>query len=97
MINRQNCLKREEEKMKLPKALIYALACISELERRPNDFYQVNEIAAAQAIPPAYCQKVLMLLASAGCVESVKGRGFRLICSPGDVKALDFIKSNIIL
>ena len=79
--------------MKLPKALIYALACISELERRPNDFEQVKEIAAAQAIPAAYCQKILMLLANTGYVESVKGRGFHLICSPGDVKALDFIQA----
>jgi Rrf2 family protein len=85
--------KAKELIMKLPKTLIYALACISELEKEPSNYERVREIAEAQSIPPAYCQKVLMLLAKSGYVESIKGRGVHLICSPKDVKALDLMNA----
>jgi len=54
---------------------------------------QVCEIALAQEIPQAYCQKILLLLSRAGLVESIKGRGFTLVKPVESITTLEVVKA----
>lgn len=79
--------------MKTTKTLAYALACIQELAKGLGQFVQVSEIAAAQNIPAAYCQKVLLALSKAGIVMSVKGQGFSLMLNPESINTLRVVRA----
>ena len=79
--------------MKTTKSVGYAIACLHELAKRLGEYVQVAEIAAAQQVPVAYCQKVLLLMSYAGLVESVKGRGFTLIKPFELISTLEVIRA----
>lgn len=79
--------------MKTTKTVAYALACIAELAKRMGEFVQVSEIAQAQNIPAAYCQKILLALSRAGIVMSVKGQGFSLILPPESLTTLRVLQA----
>lgn len=79
--------------MKTTKSVGYAIGCLHELAKRLGEFVQVAEIAQAQMIPQAYCQKVLLALSYRGLVESVKGRGFTLIVPIEMITTLQVIQA----
>ena len=79
--------------MKMTKTFAYALACIQELAKKFGEFVQVSEIAGAQNIPAAYCQKVLFALAKAGIVMSVKGQGFSLLQEPESIATVKILRA----
>lgn len=79
--------------MKPTKTIAYALACIRELSKRMGEFVQVSEIAAAQNVPAAYCQKILLALSKAGIVLSVKGQGFCLLLQPESISTLRVLQA----
>lgn len=79
--------------MKTTKTVAYALACIAELAKRMGEFVQVSEIAQAQNVPAAYCQKILLSLSRAGIVMSVKGQGFTLILPPETLTTLKVLQA----
>lgn len=79
--------------MKTSKTVAYALACIAELAKKTGEFVQVSEIAQAQNLPAAYCQKILLSLSRAGIVMSVKGQGFTLILPPESLTTLRVLQA----
>ena len=79
--------------MKPTKTIAYALACLKALARNPGAYLQVAEIAAAEVIPAAYCQKILLALARAGLVESLKGRGFTLHRPVESITTLEVVRA----
>ena len=79
--------------MRLTRTISYALACLCELARHCGEYVQVCEIALAQEIPQAYCQKILLLLSRAGLVESIKGRGFTLVKPVESITTLEVVKA----
>lgn len=86
-------IKKEEEKMKTNKTVSYAVACLKELARQWGEFVQVMEIARNQAIPAAYCQKILLALSRSGIVESVKGKGFMLLKPMEEITTLEVVNA----
>ena len=90
------CLMNQERRniaMKTSKTVVYAFACIQELSKKMGEFVQVSEIALAQNIPSAYCQKVLFALAKAGIVSSVKGQGFTLAIATESISTLSILRA----
>lgn len=79
--------------MKTTKSVAYALVCLEKLSQHLGEYLQVSEIAFSQAIPAAYCQKILLALARAGIVESRKGRGFMLLKPFERITALEVIQA----
>ena len=65
--------------------VVYAMACLMYLSGRRGRNVQLAEIAAAQGIPQAYCQKVLAALARAGILQSFRGQGY---CLERDAKEI---------
>ena len=79
--------------MRMTKTITYGLACLKALAKRCGEFVQVAEIALEQDIPAAYCQKILLALARAGLVESVKGKGFTLLKPVEKISTLEVIRA----
>jgi Rrf2 family protein len=79
--------------MKTTKTVAYALACLQKLAEHAGEYVQACEIALAQEIPQAYCQKILLALSNAGIVESVKGRGFMLLKPFESITTLEVLQA----
>jgi Rrf2 family protein len=63
----------------------YGLLCVLHLARRGRLIaVPVREVAAAEGLPPQYCEKIFADLRRAGVVESTRGAagGFRLARDP---------------
>jgi Rrf2 family protein len=80
--------------MKMNKTLAYGLACLHYLgENNGGRWNQVGDISKMQALPNAYCNKVLQALVHAGFVESQKGKGYRLRKDLDDISVWDLMES----
>ncbi|MCB4757034.1 MAG: Rrf2 family transcriptional regulator [Elusimicrobia bacterium] len=79
--------------MKLNQKIKYAVACLFELSKGIGEYMDAEFIASQQRIPPAYAHKVLQILAHAGLVYSMKGRGYQLARSLENITALEVIES----
>ena len=79
--------------IKLSQRARYAISCLSELARFPNEDIPAERVASAREIPTAYAQKVLQMLARAGLVLSQKGSGYRLAAPLSDITALAVVRA----
>jgi len=66
--------------IKMNRTLAYGLACLHYLgEHNSGEWTEVRDISRFQGLPLAYCNKVMQALVHVGFVESLKGKGYRLI------------------
>ena len=74
----------------------YALQAILEMSKAPpGAVLKVADIAAGPRIPPEYLVQVLILLKTAGIVESVRGKtgGYRLARRRSQITVADVIEA----
>lgn len=71
----------------ISRTAIQALKALLELAQEPKRWRSVNDLAAAQALPAAYLEQLLLRLRRAGVLEARRGRqgGYRLGCAPAEV------------
>ena len=79
--------------MRLKQKIKYAVACLFELAKRAGDYVDAEHIAHQQKIPAAYAHKILQVLAHAGFVFSLKGRGYKLARPLENITALEVIET----
>jgi Rrf2 family protein len=88
--------------MKLSRAAGYALHARTHIARQPAEraeraerFVSSHAAAGAAGAPAAFLRHVLLRLASAGLVRSVKGRrgGYSLARPPGDITLLEVVEA----
>ena len=75
----------------------YGLLCVLHLARRGRlAAVPVREVAAAEGLPPQYCEKIFADLRRAGLVESTRGAagGFRLARDPGAISLKEVIDAT---
>lgn len=62
----------------------YGLRCLLQMAREPAGAVTIPDIAAREALTPAYVAKLLRVLRQAGLVQSSRGQkgGYRLACPP---------------
>jgi Rrf2 family protein len=74
----------------------YALLAVLEMSKAPTgSVLKVADIAAGPDIPPDYLVQVLIILKTAGIVESVRGKmgGYRLSRSPKTITVAEVIQA----
>jgi Rrf2 family protein len=82
--------------MILPQTAEYALRALACLIATPGaGGLRSADIAAASGVPPAYLQKILRRLVSAGLLQSQKGHGggFRLAKDPRRIRFEDVLEA----
>lgn len=84
------------EVFKLSKAAEYAIRGILYLSLKSDgETSDVEEVARAQDIPPAYLAKLFQSLARKGFIRSSRGPygGFMLVKKPGEISVLEIIEA----
>jgi Rrf2 family protein len=71
----------------------YALDCLFELSRTPDEFVDAQHVAMARKVPPAYAQKILQALSQAGIVHAQKGAGYQLARPLAAISALEVVRA----
>ena len=71
----------------ISRTAIQAIKALLELAQEPNRWRSVNDLAAAQALPPPYLEQLLLRLRRDGVLEARRGRrgGYRLASRPADL------------
>jgi Rrf2 family iron-sulfur cluster assembly transcriptional regulator len=66
---------------------VQALKALLELAREPESWRSASDLAAAQALPAAHLEQLLLRLRRAGVVAARRGRqgGYQLACRPEDL------------
>lgn len=83
--------------MKLSAKAEYGCVALLELARanRASQPVRIRSIASGQGIPERFLVQILLILKSAGLVESTRGAsgGYRLAREPGDITVLDIVEA----
>lgn len=83
--------------MKLSAKAEYGCVALLELARadRTGQPVRIRSIAASQGIPERFLVQILLVLKSAGLVESTRGAtgGYRLSREPGEITVLDVVEA----
>ena len=82
--------------MKISARCKYALQAVLEMSKAPaGTVLKVADIAAKPHIPAEYLVQVLILLKTAGIVESIRGKmgGYRLSRSPARITVADVVEA----
>jgi Rrf2 family cysteine metabolism transcriptional repressor len=83
--------------MKLTAKAEYGCVALLELARadRTGQPVRIRSIAASQGIPERFLVQILLVLKSAGLVESTRGAsgGYRLSRVPGEITVLDVVEA----
>lgn len=80
--------------MRLSARVDYALRAAVELAAAPSEWTSADKVAAAQQIPPKFCESILLQLRRGGLIESRRGPdgGHRLAHASNDVSLADVIR-----
>ncbi|MDD3776717.1 MAG: Rrf2 family transcriptional regulator [Actinomycetota bacterium] len=78
----------------LTKDTDYAVRALLHMAKQGNGAYQVRKLADDLGIPMPFLRKILQQLASAGVLDSVRGKGggFSLARRPEDIFLLDIME-----
>jgi Rrf2 family protein len=71
--------------MRLTRESRYAIQALMILARHSGQMVGARQIAAEAGLPVAFLQKILRLLAVAGVIESIRGRGCALAREPASI------------
>lgn len=72
--------------MKISTKGLYALRMMIEFGLRPNEYTNISQVASRQGISEKYLEQIVMILAKAGFVKSIRGSrgGYALTRDPSE-------------
>lgn len=80
--------------MRLSRETHYAVMALAELAGYPEgEIVEAGTLARASRLPAPFLQKILAMLASAGVLESYRGRGYRLARPATGIRLVDVLEA----
>jgi cysteine desulfurase len=78
--------------VRLSRETRYAVLALAELAGHPDgEIVEARALARAARRPAPFLQKILAMLASAGVLDSYRGRGYRLARPASDVRLVEVL------